>query len=146
MIVWVNGAFGSGKTTLVEELHRRWPAALVYDPEPPARRRSTQKGAAGRKLCRYLRCLAVTIGQGLQNKVTDLIVIPDALGSDIPVYADAWVDGQGRVVRTRIPSYGAGANGSATMTLSDFGKPVKAVAPPVGEVVPLTSATDVLPA
>ncbi|MET8328650.1 AAA family ATPase [Streptomyces sp. NPDC005181] len=33
MIVWVNGAFGSGKTTLVAELHRRWPEALVYDPE-----------------------------------------------------------------------------------------------------------------
>lgn len=33
MIVWVNGAFGSGKTTLVQELHRRWPTALVYDPE-----------------------------------------------------------------------------------------------------------------
>ncbi|MFG2560750.1 AAA family ATPase [Streptomyces sp. NPDC048496] len=33
MIIWVNGAFGSGKTTLVAELHRRWPEALVYDPE-----------------------------------------------------------------------------------------------------------------
>ncbi|MFE0102051.1 AAA family ATPase [Streptomyces sp. NPDC059009] len=33
MIVWVNGAFGSGKTTLVEELRPRWPEALVYDPE-----------------------------------------------------------------------------------------------------------------
>ncbi|MFK4104777.1 TmrB-like protein [Streptomyces sp. NPDC019531] len=33
MIVWVNGAFGSGKTTLVEELRPRWPEALVFDPE-----------------------------------------------------------------------------------------------------------------
>ncbi|MFH8410276.1 AAA family ATPase [Streptomyces sp. NPDC018019] len=33
MIVWVNGAFGSGKTTLVEELRARWDGALVYDPE-----------------------------------------------------------------------------------------------------------------
>ncbi|MBW5254627.1 TmrB-like protein [Streptomyces sp. P01-B04] len=33
VIVRVNGAFGSGKTTLVEELRRRWPEALVYDPE-----------------------------------------------------------------------------------------------------------------
>jgi hypothetical protein len=33
VIVWVNGAFGSGKTTLVAEPHRRWPEALVYDPE-----------------------------------------------------------------------------------------------------------------
>ncbi|KIE26464.1 TmrB-like protein [Streptomyces sp. MUSC 125] len=33
MIVWVNGAFGSGKSTLVDELRPRWPKALVYDPE-----------------------------------------------------------------------------------------------------------------
>lgn len=33
MIVWINGAFGSGKTTLVAEPHRRLPDALVYDPE-----------------------------------------------------------------------------------------------------------------
>lgn len=33
MIVWVNGAFGSGKTTLVEELRARWPEAVVFDPE-----------------------------------------------------------------------------------------------------------------
>jgi len=33
VIVWVNGAFGSGKTTLVEELRSCWPEALVFDPE-----------------------------------------------------------------------------------------------------------------
>lgn len=33
MIVWINGAFGGGKTTLAEELHRRLPAALAFDPE-----------------------------------------------------------------------------------------------------------------
>ncbi|WP_399936627.1 AAA family ATPase [Streptomyces sp. BBFR25] len=33
MIVWVNGAFGSGKSTLVDELRPRWPEALIYDPE-----------------------------------------------------------------------------------------------------------------
>ncbi|MFC8431352.1 AAA family ATPase [Streptomyces sp. NPDC057253] len=33
MIVWINGAFGSGKTTLVEELRPRWPESLVFDPE-----------------------------------------------------------------------------------------------------------------
>ncbi|MFM9494008.1 AAA family ATPase [Streptomyces galilaeus] len=33
MIVWVNGAFGSGKSTLVEALRPRWPEALVFDPE-----------------------------------------------------------------------------------------------------------------
>ncbi|MFI6358004.1 AAA family ATPase [Streptomyces sp. NPDC050743] len=33
MIIWVNGAFGSGKSTLVDELRPRWPEALIYDPE-----------------------------------------------------------------------------------------------------------------
>lgn len=33
MIIWLNGGFGAGKTTLARELHRRLPDALVYDPE-----------------------------------------------------------------------------------------------------------------
>jgi hypothetical protein len=33
MLIWVNGAFGSGKTTLVAELGRHWEDALVLDPE-----------------------------------------------------------------------------------------------------------------
>lgn len=33
MIIWLNGGFGAGKTTLAEELHRRLPEAVVYDPE-----------------------------------------------------------------------------------------------------------------
>ncbi|HEX3964898.1 MAG TPA: AAA family ATPase [Trebonia sp.] len=33
MIIWINGGFGTGKTTLAEELHRRLPDAVVYNPE-----------------------------------------------------------------------------------------------------------------
>lgn len=33
VIIWLNGGFGAGKTTLAKELHRRLPDALVYDPE-----------------------------------------------------------------------------------------------------------------
>ena len=33
VIIWINGGFGAGKTTLAEELHRRIPEAVVYDPE-----------------------------------------------------------------------------------------------------------------
>jgi adenylylsulfate kinase-like enzyme len=33
MMIWINGAFGAGKTTLAEELHRRLPDALPFDPE-----------------------------------------------------------------------------------------------------------------
>jgi hypothetical protein len=33
VIIWINGPFGGGKTTLAEELHRRLPDALPFDPE-----------------------------------------------------------------------------------------------------------------
>lgn len=33
MIVWINGAYGSGKTTLVTEITRRRSDAVVFDPE-----------------------------------------------------------------------------------------------------------------
>ena len=33
MIIWINGAFGAGKTTLAQELAQRLPEALPFDPE-----------------------------------------------------------------------------------------------------------------
>jgi len=33
VIIWLNGGFGAGKTTLAAELHRRLPEAVVYNPE-----------------------------------------------------------------------------------------------------------------
>src|SRR5260370_21011188 len=33
VIIWINGAFGAGKTALAEELRRRLPDAVLYDPE-----------------------------------------------------------------------------------------------------------------
>src|SRR5690349_13345679 len=33
MLIWINGAFGAGKTTLATELKTRLPDALDYDPE-----------------------------------------------------------------------------------------------------------------
>jgi gluconate kinase len=33
VIIWINGGFGAGKTTLAAELHRRLPDAVVFDPE-----------------------------------------------------------------------------------------------------------------
>jgi hypothetical protein len=33
VIIWLNGGFGAGKTTLAAELHQRVPEAVVYDPE-----------------------------------------------------------------------------------------------------------------
>jgi len=33
MILWLNGAFGAGKTTTATELNRRLPKSFIYDPE-----------------------------------------------------------------------------------------------------------------
>lgn len=33
MIIWINGAFGSGKTQTAYALHRRLPGSFVFDPE-----------------------------------------------------------------------------------------------------------------
>ena len=33
MIIWLNGAFGAGKTQTAYALHRRMPGSYVYDPE-----------------------------------------------------------------------------------------------------------------
>lgn len=33
MIIWINGAFGSGKTTIAEALKNRFSEACIYDPE-----------------------------------------------------------------------------------------------------------------
>ena len=33
MIIWINGAFGSGKTTTAIALKRKLPNSFIYDPE-----------------------------------------------------------------------------------------------------------------
>ena len=33
VIIWLNGGFGVGKTTLAEELHQHLPNVIVYDLE-----------------------------------------------------------------------------------------------------------------
>ena len=33
VIIWLNGGFGAGKTTLAEEMRRRLPDAVMYNPE-----------------------------------------------------------------------------------------------------------------
>jgi hypothetical protein len=32
MIIWINGAFAAGKTALAQELERRLPDAMPFDP------------------------------------------------------------------------------------------------------------------
>jgi AAA domain-containing protein len=33
VLIWINGAFGVGKTSVARALAQRWPAALLFDPE-----------------------------------------------------------------------------------------------------------------
>ncbi|MGW7264939.1 LppX_LprAFG lipoprotein [Streptomyces sp. NPDC054842] len=68
----------------------------------------------------------------------------DMLGSDLPVFADAWVDGDGRLVQARTTVNMSGADVSVTMRISDFGKPVRVSVPKADETFPMRSATGVL--
>ncbi|MGX1128805.1 hypothetical protein RKD49_000995 [Streptomyces glaucescens] len=68
----------------------------------------------------------------------------DMLGGDLPVFADAWIDGRGRLVQTRMALNMSGTRVTVTMALSDFGKPVKVTVPKDSDTVPVSSATGVL--
>ncbi|MEU3889169.1 hypothetical protein [Streptomyces sp. NPDC029041] len=68
----------------------------------------------------------------------------DTLGSDLPVFADAWVDGQGRLVRTRMSMNMSGARSTLTMSLSDTGEPVRVRVPRGADTVPVTEVGGIL--
>ncbi|MET7595710.1 MULTISPECIES: hypothetical protein [unclassified Streptomyces] len=68
----------------------------------------------------------------------------DMLGSDLPAFADAWVDGGGRLVQARTTVHMSGADVSVTMRLSGFGEPVRVKVPKAGDTFPMRSATGVL--
>ncbi|MDW6060669.1 hypothetical protein SAZ11_25030 [Streptomyces sp. FXJ1.4098] len=70
--------------------------------------------------------------------------IRDVQGTDLPVFADAWVDHQGRLVRLKMTYRMATVSVTTTMTLSAFGKPVKVAAPGASRTVPATSKGGVL--
>ena len=36
-VIWINGAFGAGKTTVAKRLRAEWPEATLFDPEKLAR-------------------------------------------------------------------------------------------------------------
>ncbi len=83
MIIWINGGFGSGKTTLAEELHRRLPDAVVYDPED-----------VGQMLWKWLprdgdfqhlpswRELVVATALSLRRHQADTLIVPMSLVRD----------------------------------------------------------------
>ncbi|AWW35427.1 hypothetical protein [Streptomyces cadmiisoli] len=68
----------------------------------------------------------------------------DMLGSNLPVFADAWVDGRGRLVQTRTSVNMSGTRATLTMALSDIGKPVRATVPRASDTVPVTEVGGIL--
>ena len=68
----------------------------------------------------------------------------DAMGGDLPVFADAWIDGKGRLVRVRLNVNMSGAGVTSTMTLSDVGKPVRVTVPRPADTTPVTEVSGVL--
>ena len=83
VIIWLNGAFAAGKTTLAEELHRRLPDAVVFNPED-----------LGITLWRWVppnndfqdlpswRELVVATAQSLRRHHTDTLIVPMSLVRD----------------------------------------------------------------
>ncbi len=79
MICWINGSFGAGKTTLTQELKRRCPGVLVFDPEevgfmlrdmvPPAPSGDFQDLPAWR-------LLVVETGRVLSGEYGQLVIAP----------------------------------------------------------------------
>ncbi|MEU0175278.1 hypothetical protein ABZ178_18285 [Streptomyces massasporeus] len=68
----------------------------------------------------------------------------DTLGSDLPVFADAWVDGRGRLVQIRMSVNMSGARSTLTMALSDIGEPVRVTVPRAGDTVPVSEVSGIL--
>jgi hypothetical protein len=84
VIIWINGGFGAGKTTLAEELHLRLPEALVYNPED-----------VGLMLWKWIRPngdfqhlpswreLVVTTALSLRRHQADTLIVPMSLIRDV---------------------------------------------------------------
>ncbi|GAA3543796.1 hypothetical protein [Streptomyces osmaniensis] len=68
----------------------------------------------------------------------------DILGSDLPVFADAWVDDRGRLVQTRMSANLSGAQVTLTMTLSDIGEPVRVTVPKAADTIPVNEVSGIL--
>ncbi|WFB07921.1 LppX_LprAFG lipoprotein [Streptomyces sp. LX-29] len=128
--------------------------APVNDPEHLLLQISTMRGAKkrgtetvdGRPATHYSGTLdRDTLSLRLAERVrTDMDALIAKLG-ELPVTADAWVDGEGRLVRARISCDMGGNAVKITMNLSDFGRKVTAPVPPAGSVQKIDVAAGILP-
>lgn len=83
MIVWLNGGFGAGKSTLAEALSARVPGAVVYDPEDVGLMlwKWLEPGDDFQDLASW-RELVVEIAASLLKHHTDTLIVPMSLIKD----------------------------------------------------------------
>ncbi|TQL18209.1 hypothetical protein [Streptomyces sp. SLBN-134] len=70
--------------------------------------------------------------------------VRDMLGSDLPVFADAWLDARGRLVQTRTSVNISGTRATLTMALSDIGEPVRVTVPQAADTISVTGVSGIL--
>ncbi|MFF3617080.1 LppX_LprAFG lipoprotein [Streptomyces sp. NPDC002580] len=85
--------------------------------------------------------LTLRMAQDMRKKMDQARAM---VGSDLPAFADAWVDGKGALAQARIRLDLSSGSVTVTLVLTDFGKPVRVKVPKAEETVPVTSATGVL--
>lgn len=88
MIVWINGAFGAGKTTLADVLRERLPESLSFDPEYVGYllRQSVPDRPADFQDIPLWRRLTAELALGLYHEYQRLLVVPMTLVN--PTYRD----------------------------------------------------------
>lgn len=85
--------------------------------------------------------LTLRMAQETREKLTQL---RDILGGELPAYADAWVDQQGRVVQTRMSLDFSAGRVSVTTGLSELGKPIQVSVPAAADTAAATGFTGIL--
>jgi hypothetical protein len=95
MLVWINGAFGAGKTAVAAELARRWPAAIIFDPEQVGfilrRVLPAQLYPGDFQDLTEWRQLTVQTGVALLDRYQRPLIVPMALAN--PAYFDEVIGG-----------------------------------------------------
>ncbi|WP_199550656.1 hypothetical protein [Streptomyces sp. N35] len=69
----------------------------------------------------------------------------ELLGDDFPVFADVWIDGRGRVVRSVLRMTMQDITSTVTTDYAALAKPVAVEAPDAGQVTPVGEVTGLLP-
>ncbi|MCG8968857.1 MULTISPECIES: LppX_LprAFG lipoprotein [Streptomyces] len=70
--------------------------------------------------------------------------VRDTLGSDVPVFADVWIDDRGRLVQIRMSVNMSGTGMTLTMALSNLGQPFGVTVPRASDTVPVTEVGGIL--